>query len=113
MYVNVHGYETRERPGCLWESHRHTVDIQFCISGGELIDWGLGLPASPSVRYNAEKDTDFWASDTPVVQTLSMVQGLLVVFFPGELHRPMMVDGQHGTVKKLVVKIDASLVGAL
>ena len=37
FYVNVHGYDTLNADECLWESHRHTVDIQYCIRGGEII----------------------------------------------------------------------------
>src|SRR3954468_24274867 len=39
FYVNVHGYDTKPADQCRWESHRHTVDIQYCIAGGECIDW--------------------------------------------------------------------------
>jgi beta-galactosidase beta subunit len=58
MYVNVHGYKTLSAGSCEWESHQHTVDLQYCIGGGEIIQWtmdrGLLVPVG---EYCDEKNT--------------------------------------------------------
>ena len=108
-YVNVHGYDTQAREACRWESHRQTIDLQFCISGGERIDWTSHQPSVLSSKYNAESDTDIWSGELTAEQTLILRPGGFVVFLPGELHRPMITDGENGGTRKLVVKIPSEL----
>jgi YhcH/YjgK/YiaL family protein len=107
LYANVHGYETRSRESCRWESHRHTADLQFGLAGGELIEWSPIKSPRPSAGYEAEKDFEFWPDDIVAVNTLSLEPGMFAIFLPGELHRPMIKDGVNNAVRKGVVKIHA------
>lgn len=110
MYVNVHGYATAPASACRWESHRHTIDVQYCIDGGECIDWMPPGSLAPMNDYDATRDVEHWLPADPVVATrLCMSPRTAVVFLPGELHRPKVADGAHGAVRKLVVKIHADL----
>jgi biofilm protein TabA len=109
LYVNAHGYDTRPRENCAWESHRHTADVQFCIYGGECIDWLEGLPATSSCAYDAERDFETWRLPGQAYRTATLAPGEYVVFLPGELHRPMIGDGVHTAIRKAVVKINAKL----
>ncbi|HZL44079.1 MAG TPA: YhcH/YjgK/YiaL family protein, partial [Verrucomicrobiae bacterium] len=49
--VNVHGYDTLPRDRCRFESHRRYVDLQYCISGGEVIGWSLASTLEPDGEY--------------------------------------------------------------
>ncbi len=110
MYVNVHGYATLPADQCRWESHHHTIDVQFCIGGGEQIDWLPDGTLAPMNNYDAEKDTEHWRSAEATSPTrLRMFPRAFVVFLPGELHLPKIADGSHPEVRKLVVKIQAHL----
>jgi beta-galactosidase beta subunit len=40
-----------------------------------------------------------------------MIPGTFVLFLPGELHRPKILDGQNADVRKLVFKIQARQLG--
>lgn len=112
LFVNVHGYATKLRRDCRWESHRHTADLQFCISGGELIDWSSqALPIGNGETYDAEKDFEFWRKEPPVWNTLGMGPGCFAILLPGELHRPAIRDARHADVRKLVFKIREPLLG--
>ncbi len=111
FYVNVHGYDTEPAEQCAWESHRHTVDIQYCISGGEMIEWMTQTELTPSGEYNAEKDTQKWLDQNGNRVPLTMRPGLFALFLPHELHRPKIADGTNPHIEKLVVKIDAELLG--
>ncbi|MDA1043601.1 MAG: YhcH/YjgK/YiaL family protein [Verrucomicrobia bacterium] len=108
-YVNVHGYDTQAREACRWESHRQTVDLQFCISGGERIDWASHQPLGLSSVYNPQTDTDIWPGELCAEQTFVLRSGCFVIFLPGELHRPMITDDENGSTRKLVVKIPGGL----
>lgn len=109
MYVNVHGYDTLGREACRFESHRRYVDVQYCIRGGELIDYcPLGwLPGNDG--YDAEKDFIFHQAPAQF-STLRMTPGDFAIFFPDDGHRPKVHDGIHSAVHKLVIKIDLNLI---
>lgn len=108
MYVNVHGYSTIPKSECRWESHRRTIDIQYCISGGEIIDWLPDGALAPKNDYSSEKDTEYWLDQQASPAVLRVLPGMFALFFPGELHRPKATDGIHTSIRKLVVKIDAA-----
>jgi YhcH/YjgK/YiaL family protein len=109
LYANVHGYTTHARAACQWESHRHTADLQYVFDGGELIDWTPGAPTEPAVAYDVARDFVTWPATIALTQTVALTPGTFVIFLPGELHRPAIVNGRDAAVRKLVVKIHARL----
>jgi biofilm protein TabA len=109
MYVNIHGYHTLPANQCNWESHRHTVDLQYCISGGEVIEWLPEVKMEPAGEYNTEKDTQKWIGRVARCTQLKMFPGTYAIFLPNELHRPKIEDGANPCVIKLVVKIHEDL----
>jgi biofilm protein TabA len=116
IYVNVHGYDTLPREQCRFESHQRYLDLQYCISGGEVIDWSLASGLEPAGTYDTEKDLQFYRS--PAARTtgspvcaLPMATGSFAIFHPSDAHRPKVQDGVNRAVFKLVVKIDRMLVG--
>lgn len=110
IYVNVHGYTTLGREECRYESHRRYVDLQYCVSGGELIDWQLASSLTPAGLYDEEKDLQFYEAGHSLT-ALQMVPGSFAIFYPSDAHRPKRRDGQHPSVSKLVIKVDLKLVG--
>ncbi len=123
VYVNVHGYDTLPREQCRFESHRRYIDLQYCISGGELIDWWLATRLEPDGRFDDDRDLQFYhppgvhSTDFPVsrfpalpVCALPMSPGSFAIFHPSDAHRPKAADGVNRSVFKLVVKIDRKLV---
>lgn len=109
LYVNVHSYATLPSNECRWESHRHTIDVQYCIGGGELIDWlPVGSLASMN-DYVEAKDTEHWQPSAALTSQLRTSAGMFALFLPGELHRPKVQDGINAAIRKLVVKIHAPL----
>ena len=109
LYINVQGYATKPREQCNWESHRHTADLQFCISGGESIDWTPVSSKLPSVSYDAARDFECWPPQIEIGNTLQLTPGSFVIFLPGELHRPVIADGLNKSIRKAVAKIHANL----
>lgn len=112
LYVNVHRYTTMPRSGCRWESHRRTVDLQYIMEGEELVDWTSEQPAGDST-YDDVKDVEFWPGAVAQQGTLHLAAGMYAVFFPGELHRPMIMNEDHAPIRKLVVKIRSDLLNIL
>ena len=109
MYVNVHGYETKPRETCRYESHRVYVDLQYCISGGEIIEWCPLNALAAKNEYNPENDVTHYHLPTQAEAVLRMTAGSFAVFFPEDGHLPKMSDERNPRVDKLVIKIDQAL----
>lgn len=109
IYVNVHGYDTLPREQCRYESHRRYVDLQYCIRGGELIDWQLASTLTPSGPFDTSKDLQFYQLGTSLTQ-VQMVPGSFAIFFPSDAHLPKRADGIQRAVSKLVIKVAHRLV---
>lgn len=109
FYVNVHRYATKPVENCRWESHRITVDLQCCITGGELIEWAPASRLELLRDYDESKEVEHWRGDDLPCTSLRMVPGSFVLFAPNELHRPQLADGANVEVRKLVFKIRAGL----
>jgi YhcH/YjgK/YiaL family protein len=125
VFANIHGYDTLSRKDCRFESHRRHIDLQYCISGGELIDWRLASGLAPDGGYDAERDLQFYRTPASCssksahsragdrrgfpVCALPMSAGSFAIFHPSDAHRPKERDGIHRSVFKLVIKLDRSL----
>lgn len=108
MFANVMEYETVDRPGARYESHRKYIDLQYTISGSELIEWSLARTLRPDGNYDAEKDLQFYLpSDSKTL--VHMLPSHFGIFFPQDAHMPKLRNGTDKLVYKLVVKIQRAL----
>ncbi|MBO9594690.1 MAG: YhcH/YjgK/YiaL family protein [Niabella sp.] len=84
-----------------FECHNRFIDIQYVISGVEQMGWKPRQDCvTPNEDYNAEKDVQFYKDAPDMFFTLHA--GQFVIFFPDDVHAPMIGDGM---IKKLVMKI--------
>lgn len=84
-----------------FECHNAHIDIQVCINGKETMGWKpRGSCVSPRGEYNAEKDVLFY-DDAPDTY-FSLTDNQFVIFYPEDVHAPMIGDG---IIKKLVIKV--------
>ncbi|AOR63607.1 YhcH/YjgK/YiaL family protein [Pectobacterium wasabiae] len=91
------------------EYHAKYLDIQIVLSGVEGMTFS-NLPAGkPDTDWLADKDIAFLPAGEQE-KLFVMQEGDFVVFFPGEVHKPLCAVGEPAHVCKAVVKIDASLV---
>lgn len=111
LILNVHTYHTRPHTECRFESHRHTVDLQYMIAGGELIEWAADWQLAQDGPYDEQRDFQFHLGpqDEANRTRLHLTTGLFAIFFPCDAHRPQIQDGKHDAVRKAVVKIDVAL----
>ena len=112
MFANVHGYATRTRELSRYESHRRYVDLQYCVSGGEIVEWHPLKSLVPSDSFDLVKDVIHYQKPVESAASLRMSAGYFAVFFPDDGHMPKMADGQHPQVEKIVIKIDLGLLVA-
>jgi biofilm protein TabA len=83
------------------ERHREYIDIQFTVSGIEVIGWRpVSACRSVTVPYGAEKDIGFFG-DAPETW-VTLPSGTFAVFFPWDAHAPLCGPG---SLHKIVVKV--------
>ncbi|MBI2272723.1 MAG: YhcH/YjgK/YiaL family protein [Bacteroidetes bacterium] len=84
-----------------FECHNAHIDIQVCIRGKETLGWKLrNTCVAPRGEYNAEKDVLFY-DDAPDM-FFGMTDNQFAIFYPEDVHAPMIGDGP---IKKLVIKV--------
>jgi len=84
-----------------FECHDKHIDIQLCISGNEMLGWKPREKCKiENGGYNEEKDVRFY-SDPPDMY-FQLTDGQFAIFFPEDVHAPMIGDME---IKKLVIKV--------
>lgn len=99
----VNEYDTIDQLGEQMEAHKKYIDIQYIVSGEELIGHDLLQQQVPSKAYDEEND--FWLfADTPTFFS-KMRAGMFAIFFPTDLHMPNIRVQEATPVKKVVLKL--------
>ena len=102
IFALVSEYYTKPLPEARPEAHEQYLDIQYMISGSEIIGYSLLEDQNVAVPYDVEKDLVFYKSNLDVV---TLKEGMFAVFFPNEIHAPGLTDDAPEQVKKVVVKV--------
>lgn len=108
IYANFMTTETQPRDSMFMEAHKKYIDLHYCISGGERIEWSLAEKLEIQKEYDQLTDTAIYLPPS-TTEPLIMTPGKFAVFFPNEAHMPKINDEINETVKKIVVKIKADL----
>lgn len=108
VYANIHTVATMSEPEGVFEAHKKYIDLHYCITGGEIIKHSPIGALQEKTEYNAEKDYQLFLAGKQSSAYI-MQPDSFAIFLPGELHMPKIQDGIHAEVKKVVVKIKASL----
>ncbi|MNE77603.1 Toxin-antitoxin biofilm protein TabA [compost metagenome] len=94
------------------EVHRQNVDVQFLVSGSELIGVAADRGDNPiHQELLAQRDIIFY-QDVADESWLTMQPGNFAVFFPPDVHRPACINQQPCDIRKVVVKIPLALFSA-
>ncbi len=105
IFINLSTYTNKNVDDCLFESHKKYIDIQYVVTGAELID----VCQTNTLKATDDRlDTDDIAfyENTDIFSTAYLAEGIFVVLFPGEAHRPCVApDGKGIKTKKAVAKI--------
>ena len=101
LFALVQEYDSKTE--AKWEYHRKYIDIQFIVSGKEIITWDNIKYVPDGVEYNEEKDIAKFDMEggTDVV----MEAGYYSILYPQDLHQPGRVFDKVEPIKKIVVKI--------
>lgn len=91
------------------EYHAKYLDIQIILNGPEIQAFSTLPAGEPDTDWLADKDIAFLPSGEKEKQ-IRLESGDFVVYYPGEVHKPLCAVGAPANVRKAVVKIDASTV---
>lgn len=100
IYLNVVRAPGAGQAKAVLETHRRYIDIQYSVTGEDLIGWRPAPTCTAPKGYDASRDVELY-DDLPVAWT-TMPAGYFAVYFPEDAHAPM---GTAGQVHKVVVKV--------
>ena len=86
------------------EFHQRYLDIQIVLRGQEGMTFSTQPAGRPDVDWLAEKDIAFLPQGVQE-KTLLLSEGDFVVFWPGEVHKPLCAAGAPAKVRKAVIKM--------
>lgn len=105
LYALIQEYTTKNEQDCKLEGHRKYIDIQYIISGTEMIEIVDSSKSVSNVSYNEERDAEFFENNTKAASVV-LEAGEYGIFYPHDLHKPAMsFEGKATEVKKIVVKV--------
>jgi YhcH/YjgK/YiaL family protein len=102
----VNEYDTIATDGEQMESHRKYIDVQYIVSGEELIGHDFLQDQTPSKAYDEAADFMLFG-ETPAFFS-KLEQGMFAIFFPTDLHMPNIRVKDPVPVKKVVMKISVT-----
>jgi YhcH/YjgK/YiaL family protein len=104
LFATFSEYMSKNESTTQFEAHRRYIDIQYVISGKEIINIApLKSVNNVLVPYDTTKDIEF--------VTVSKSRDLIAtpvnffIFFPDDAHRPGLKDGVNSPVRKVVIKL--------
>lgn len=103
VYASVSEYQPKEHADCRFEAHREYVDLQYVISGQELIGKAPAQGLEVTTPYTP--DIVFFGTEAPQAVYEEANPGNFFIFFPADAHRPSMKSADGVMVKKVVIKL--------
>ena len=101
VYASIEHRDGRTQQGAKPEFHRKYIDIQYTVSGTEVIGWrALQDCRDLATPYDPARDVGFFADAPDFWQVLK--PGTFAIFFPEDVHAPL---AGAGPVHKVVMKI--------
>ena len=109
LIINVDSYDTKPESGCVLETHVKYVDIQLLLAGEEYLDVYSVDGLEVKDAYDTDRDVAFYHVPDVDPVRLKLVPGNFTVLFPQDAHMPQIKVDTAKPVKKIVVKVVASL----
>jgi YhcH/YjgK/YiaL family protein len=83
--------------------HRRDIDVQYILSGQEVIHWAPTEELLPAGEYSEENDTMFFEAEGRA--RLHLTPGTFALFYPEDAHKPNCARDEPERVRKVVVKV--------
>jgi len=93
---------TKPVENALAEAHRKFLDIQYIVSGSEVVGWAPLEEMTPAGEFNEEKDVGKY---TGTFEFVNIPAGKCYVVYPEDGHMPCVHLEQPTEYTKIVVKL--------
>jgi len=104
IYANVQSLKTKPKEEQKWEVHRKYIDIQYVIKGREKMGYGILEDFKEiEIPYDDKKDVEFLQGEK--YNYINVQEGDFVIFYPNDVHAPMLSVNEDINIKKVIVKI--------
>ena len=104
-YVNIMDYETLRVNPVGYETHRQYIDIQYCITGSELVAIRQADTIQVTTPYNDQRDLTLHADDGAWRTELKIGNGYFLILFPNDAHMPQLCIDQPVALRKAIAKV--------
>ena len=104
IYVMVQEYMTQSAEERRFEAHEKYIDIQYIISGKEIIGYFPKETLEIIEDKLLERDIVFY-KNVPNYTEVKLNSGDYAIFFPEDAHKPCCESYGSSLVKKIVVKV--------
>ena len=101
LYFMIQSYQSKEKNDTP-EAHKAYIDIQYLLSGEELV--GVGALSDMMEVVDANPEKDFWLYRGPLTN-VKIGNGYFIVLFPQDAHAPGIAADVPAPVRKVVVKV--------
>jgi len=105
VFAIVQRYETIKMETPRFEHHRKYLDIQFILSGEEIIGWTPVDRMIITEPYDAGRDVCFGTVALGKWSPMYLQSGQLAMLWPEDGHAPKLSAGVPTPVMKIVVKV--------
>ncbi len=106
VFAIVQRYETTDTGTPKFEYHKKYIDVQFIVSGKEIIGWTPAENIVITEAYGADKDVAFGVVESGNWSSLLLEAGQVAVLFPEDGHASRLASGKASAVMKIVVKVE-------
>ena len=105
LFVRVMSYVPKPATENRFEIHRIHADVQYIVSGAEIMQTARLKDLAPLTEYDPKGDYQFF-KPSAAISDLIVHAGEFTVFYPNQAHRPScLYEGHNRLVKKLVFKV--------
>jgi YhcH/YjgK/YiaL family protein len=106
LFVRIMSYQPQKAAENRFETHHIYADVQYVVSGAELMQTARPEDLSPLTDYDPSGDYQFFKLSGDVSTDVIVKAKEFAVFYPRQAHRPSCAyEGYKGQIKKLVFKI--------
>ena len=102
VYAMVQQYETKPLEQGIWEAHKKYIDVQYVVTGSEIIGYRYIEGMKVTKEYDQSADCLLLGGEGDFFK---VVAGFFAVFTPKDAHMPCIAATLPAEVKKVVVKV--------
>ena len=90
------------------ELHKEYADVHFWQEGNEWMGYAINRGNAEVIQEDVESDL-YFTQNIEEERFIPAGQGDVIVFFPGEIHRPAIKRDRESAYRKVVIKVSAEL----